>query len=478
MLTWKKRRRVVRRLVCIGVGMFLAGCLTIPALAGKTEKFIINMNAHIHNPTESRVKTDIEPNPKWAIRDIADEYQKMYPDVVINFVEVTVGTHPAVWLQARMMAKDAPEVFYLNYNTTFLHYGKGWFLDLSPYLELPNPYMEGNEKWSDMFDESILRQITAPDGDIYDLVADAVGVTFFYNKRIFATTGVTIPRTWTEFLDGQRKIKAAGYLPCAMSAGPAYSQAAWWLAIVRTQFLINHLKKWDKNSNGWVDVNEIVQIVKNGEFPNKEELTELWRLLKEWTPLWPKGFLADLDNRQLFVTEKAAVYFNGSWEMGPLDSMDLPFEYGTFHFPVVTKESSKLATGTPVKLYGPWGGSQWCVPGYYKDEKKIKRIIDWLMFLSLPKNIGYLATQTGGIVPAVKGAEVPPRYATFLEPMQTTMMTSFPLGITTEFTDKYYKTLQMYLGDKISLEECWPRVEKIYNESADKLLIENPEWAE
>ena len=78
-------------------------------------------------------------------------------------------------------------------------------------MDQPNPFIEGNAKWRDVFNQIGLRQHRRqPRRPSTRNNGDFVGTAFFYNKKIFADAGVTAPpKTWDELLTALRDAEVA-----------------------------------------------------------------------------------------------------------------------------------------------------------------------------------------------------------------------------------------------------------------------------
>jgi multiple sugar transport system substrate-binding protein len=65
-------------------------------------------------------------------------------------------------------------------------------------------------------------------GQLYGLPILSSARAFFYNKDLFAKAGIAAPpRTWNEFVQAARKIRALGAIGYALPLGPEEAQAEW-----------------------------------------------------------------------------------------------------------------------------------------------------------------------------------------------------------------------------------------------------------
>ena len=73
---------------------------------------------------------------------------------------------------------------------------------MSSYLEKPNPYVEGNTRWADIYNEAELATTMASDGDIYSICLERIPVGLMVNKTLLKENGITTtPTTYKQFLE-------------------------------------------------------------------------------------------------------------------------------------------------------------------------------------------------------------------------------------------------------------------------------------
>lgn len=66
--------------------------------------------------------------------------------------------------------------------------------------------------------------VTAPDGRIYGVPEEAsMGGGILYNKKIYADLGLSVPKTWAEFMANNEAIKAAGIAPVIQTFGDTWT---------------------------------------------------------------------------------------------------------------------------------------------------------------------------------------------------------------------------------------------------------------
>ncbi|MBP1994484.1 ABC transporter substrate-binding protein [Paenibacillus eucommiae] len=439
------------------------------------KKWVIKFDPQGHLPRKPDAQN---PAEKKALDELNKEYEALHPNVKIELVKVPNTQDRNAWLQARMMAKDAPDIFWLNFESTWDHYQKGWFYPVDEWMKDPTPYND-NKVWGDTFVAGILDSVRAPNGKLYDIPADGVGVAIFYNKKIFQDLNLEVPKTWKEFMDVQAKIKASGVTPFAFNmVNKGCCDASWSEALLHNQFLIGQIDQLDENKNNRVDPIEIAHATKSGLLPNNEILKQEVAMIKEWMQYWPKGYASKYDQTEMFTSGKAAMVYGSSGTFSAYRAMNLPFEWGAFNFPVVTKESAPLSTEKGAKILGPWGPGQWIIPGYLEkeDPDKLQIIKDYLMFLSKPESISKLAKEAQ-TEPNIIGATAPEGHEVFQEDLPIIVIQAYDVYMGRSFSDKFENALMLYLNDSISMDEYLKQIKQAYDVGADETIAAQEEQA-
>lgn len=98
--------------------------------------------------------------------------------------------------------------------------------DMNIILDLDYPYQD--DKVRDMFDETVLLESVNTSGGsgMQALPFDKCGISFYYNKDMFAANGLEAPKTWEDLLAACETFRDAGIQnPITVS-----SEATWILA--------------------------------------------------------------------------------------------------------------------------------------------------------------------------------------------------------------------------------------------------------
>ncbi|MCG0238735.1 MAG: extracellular solute-binding protein [Firmicutes bacterium] len=315
-----------------------------------------------------------EPEAKWQA--IADAYMKEHPNVKI---EINVFENEAFKqkIATAMQSGDPPDLFQSWGGGSLREYVKaGLVKDITDELQ--------KDGWLDSLVNADLMSV---DGRYYGIPVNVGMVGFWYNKDLFAKAGIQEePKTWDEFLEVVKKLKAAGITPIALGAGEKWSAAFYWEYLaLRLGGKDAFMKAYTRNGGSFAD----------------PPFVEAGKKLKELIDLLPfqDGFLSATvpDEYTLMATENAAIQLMGHWAPYSIrdssaDKQGLGDKLGWFPFPAVPG-----GAGDPNDALG--GGD-----GIAVGKNAPPEAIDFLRFLSKKENLRDLV-ESGNILPATKGAE-------------------------------------------------------------------------
>jgi raffinose/stachyose/melibiose transport system substrate-binding protein len=188
----------------------------------------------------------------------------------------------------------------------------------------------------------------------------------FYNKKIFAEHGITVPTTFTELLADSAKLKAAGVTPITASGNASGWTISRWIGVLLYRELgPNAMEDIENGSAKLTDADyvwaaqQVADMGKDGYFANG--ITSL-------------TYSQSVDQ---FLTGGAAMMYNGSWLLAEINSSQNTQgnNIGFMPFPAVaggkgTIDQYPANTGSPnvinAKLYGT-NGKAWlkCIAENY-----------------------------------------------------------------------------------------------------------------
>jgi len=140
----------------------------------------------------------------WAwdstIKDVAAGFEKKYPNVKINLVNAGTGDKQYTALQNAVAAgSGVPDVAQIEYYAV---------LQFALAKSLANISSYGATALKSDFTPGPWNAVT-PNGGVYGLPLDSGPMALFYNKEVFDKYGITVPTTWTEYVNDARKLHKA-----------------------------------------------------------------------------------------------------------------------------------------------------------------------------------------------------------------------------------------------------------------------------
>lgn len=269
---------------------------------------------------------------------VAAKWKTMHPDVTIDVESQTdehnfQATAPATLFRSA----DGPDSSWWWCTTTFQ------WKDMIAAGLLDSV----DDAWDDKaYSKSIIDYYTHQDGHKYAVSDGIVWQPYiFYNKSIFTKLGLGSPKTWEELYALSDKLRAAGYQPISsnfdwnfvFSLPAALMERAW----SREQYdamLVN----WSPSAPQatlkykWTDPDSIAIFRKLKEVADRKLLAD--------------GFAGSSDievAKSLFLSGKAAMFQNGSWEGNGSLAQD-KFDVGYFYFPPLDKPASGKVVAGPI----------------------------------------------------------------------------------------------------------------------------------
>ncbi|MBX5299351.1 extracellular solute-binding protein [Rhizobium sp. NLR12b] len=356
-------RRIVS--MAVAAGMLLAG-------AGAASATTVVKWLHL----------ETDPKNVAAWEDIVKKYEAQHPDVDIQMQFLENEAFKAK-LPTLLQSDDVPDFFFSWGGGVLKQQSEtGALQDVTTALDA---------------DGGKLRKAYTPasvDGLTFDgktwAIPYKVGlVSFFYNKALFAEAGVKAEdiKTWTDFLEAVKKIKAAGIVPIAGGGGEKWPIHFYWSYLVMReggQKVFEAAKKGE--GEGFLDP----AVIKAGE-----DLAELGKL-EPFQPgylgaTWPQTLGVFGDGKAAMILGFEATEANQRKNAG--DGKGLSSDnIGRFVFPTV-----EGGAGKPTDTLGGLNG--WALT-----KKASKEAIDFLAFLTNADNERAMA-RSGMLLPVAVGAD-------------------------------------------------------------------------
>jgi raffinose/stachyose/melibiose transport system substrate-binding protein len=305
----------------------------------------------------------------WRIDDVEEMnrinelYTNEHPDVTIRFDSYDPMEYDAVTLSNLSKGKGADIIFLWSYDKGEALYDAGYLYDLTNII--PN---------RSSYDQMSLGAWTTDGGVTYG--APSVGVTHgvYYLKSFFTKYNIQEPSTWDEFIAACEKIYEGGETAIAQGATDG-----WPLS----QIVFGGL---GPNFYGGEPARQALMAgTAKLTDANFMEAFNAVNSLKKYLPV-NFGTLSYEEARQVFMSEDAAMYIGGSWEISVFEEAGL--------------NSSKIGWfAPPVKNAGD--KVQYCFHvdagiGVNKNSKHLQEALDYLKWVCGTEYASALMTELPG----------------------------------------------------------------------------------
>lgn len=164
----------------------------------------------------------IDNNPETvAYMDaLTAAYTAANPDVTFDIEQRTGGAEGDNIIKTRLATGEMADIF--NYNSGSL------FQALKPDQTLAD--LTAIDAQANVLD-SFKQVVTAPDGTVRGVpFGPAMGGGIFYNRKIYADLGLSVPKSWDEFMANNAKIAEAGKVPVITTFGDTWTSQLFVLA--------------------------------------------------------------------------------------------------------------------------------------------------------------------------------------------------------------------------------------------------------
>jgi multiple sugar transport system substrate-binding protein len=374
------------------------------------------------------VNVSARGNQRSTWQDAFDQFKKANPDVDLK---VTYITEEAYKVQmGGWLATDPPDVVSWHDGERMAYYAQRGLLE-----DLSSDWSKNgwSQQYASVKDASTYKgkQYAAPLG------YDAYG--FFYRKDLFEKAGIkSEPKTWDEFLEANKKLKAIGVAPIAVAARDSWTLAAWF----------DYL-------NLRINGNAFHQQLMAGEIPYTDprvkKVYTTWKTLIDDHYFIDNALSYDLDSIAPFLVNGKA----GMMLMGTFFSASIPpalkEQTGFFRFPVIDA-NVPMAEDGPVNVL--------LIPEKAKNKADARRL---LAFMEQPKINAELAKGWGQLPSNSQAAE--PEDAISKVGFQTLANTKggiaqfYDRDMQKEMADEGMKAMQQFYSDPSQLDAILVRLE-------------------
>lgn len=378
-----KKVIVVAALLALVVSLF-AGCGEKKSVDNGTAESTAKANT-VQN-AEKR-----ELNILGSVRRFPDEEQA-WNDVIKKFEEENNAKVNVRWqgqwneipqnLAAAKMAGEKVDIFTAGagvINSTLARSGS--LMDIT---DLMAPLR-------DRFTDGMLAPFTIGDRLWGFPYGDGDSSAVYYNVDMFKELGLSVPKTFDELVTVSKVIKEKKNITPMVHQG----KAVWFWPM------------WYFEAYAQTSGNQSIENVREflagkKEFTGQAEKDAFLKIKQFFDTgvLSTESLDTDGDGmRAAFAQQKAAMFYGGTWEYAPTQSIVKDFEIGIFEFPLLVDTAGVKA------LHGGGPGDAIIIPSF-ADQKNLDLTMKFIEFILRPENANTILSKYNPMVSVVKGVQV------------------------------------------------------------------------
>ncbi|BBC31120.1 ABC transporter, substrate-binding protein [Streptomyces graminofaciens] len=152
--------------------------------------------------TTIKLLVDNAPDNLQAVKQLAKDFEAKNPKIRVSVETRPGGADGDNLIKTRLQTGSMNDLFVYNVGSLFQQIDPA--KNLTPLTQ--DPYVKN-------LDQSFVSQVTAGSQTYGVPLGSALGGGVLYNKKVYAKLGLTVPKTWAEFIANSKKIKAAGIAP-------------------------------------------------------------------------------------------------------------------------------------------------------------------------------------------------------------------------------------------------------------------------
>lgn len=160
-----------------------------------------------------------DPTAIKFAKDLTDKFMEANPGIKVQFETRPGGTDGDNLVKTRLATSSMNDVFF--YNTGSLMQA------LNPDSQLVD---QSGQAWAKKITPDFKESVSTSKG----LYGAPTSTTFdggiMYNKKVYAKLGLSVPKTWADFIKNSQKIKAADIIPVLVSYGDTWTSQLFVLA--------------------------------------------------------------------------------------------------------------------------------------------------------------------------------------------------------------------------------------------------------
>ena len=278
-----------------------------------------------------------EPQAQILMQAAAD-FQKLYPDVTINF---TWSGRDNLRSLALAALEAGTQIDCMDGNVDqYKQFFGDYVVDMTEYMDMTYDFTNGKTYRDCVIPSTMALVESLFDGKVMAIPYYPQAYIVFCNKNIFDECGITeYPTTWDEFIEVCKTIKAAGYIPITSDTFYAPSWFGYYLSRLVGDEAVKELAA---DSSKWADNPAVLEAAKG-----MAQLAEVGAFDPNiGANVYPAA------QQDMVISENVAMYINGTWLPSEvIDATGEDYVWGEFAFP----EVPNAINGQEAGCYSTWG---------------------------------------------------------------------------------------------------------------------------
>ncbi len=416
------KRKIISLLLC---GVLTAGVMSVPCTAEGETSDLSGELTLLHYLTEDA--------KLQALDDLITGFENEYPEISVSTEAVSMDNYLDV-IKLRLSTGDAPDIMFGGPSTYPELVDAGYIMDLT------------DKEYIQRISEGSL-SLMKLDDKVYGVPLDQMANVVFYNKDIFEELNLSVPTTYTEFIDTCKALKEAGYAACAAGYQDQISLGANYFTIFYgTPYLAceQYTDETQNQGKSW------------HEYPTMEQALTQFREIIGYQNEDCKTITTDRAE-QIFANGESGMIIIGTWGLGAIMNYNPELNCGGFIYP---SEENAEDNALPLNTDDTWM--------IMKDSPNVEAAEAFFEYMTRPEvNAKWIGTV--GQLSALDGVEADtlPQGAADIAKLindgcKVSMWTQYgaPSG---QYSTAYYNCLQDYaLSDTMTVDEWCDNMDREY----------------
>lgn len=458
-----------------------------------TVSFWGNVDAYEQGNSDNR--------PWQAVYDLIKEWDEMHPNVTVTFISQPIdGIYDRV--RTQLISGTLPDLVAMYPTDQMLEGNLDLVYNLTDDLAKKNPY-GSFDTWQQEFwyDLNIgTRSPAIPAGQVYfvgnSLPSNIGQMVIYYNKTDFATAGISEkPETFADLINACTALRDKGLTPLFADAasGPSLSWFSSWIGEQMLDPVVQQIADafGVPNENNFITEEMMAWAVSKGVLTGDNPyVLETARLMKDLqSNCFNEDWQAADSTVDYFLTKKVSMIHNGFWVIPQYAEADRDFDFGSFVFPLITKDSSDLATVDQVRRWGGLEGGEvgdsFFIPTTTVDNGKLPLALDLLQYITArPSNDKWCEPQFPPCVPrdqdindVITDPVVADEVYGFYNPPMSPDTIVRGIGNSDWTPDGVFlRLLNLYMADNLTIEDFGTQLQDEYSRWAESTIVDHPNW--